>query len=430
MNIKDFIDKEYREFAVYNCVRTIPSIKDGLKLPQRKALFGVLDLNQKAKVSTATSHIIKVSGYLHGESSMEDTVVRMAQKYPGANNIPLFEGDGQFGSRLSPEAAASRYIHVSPSNRIWEMFSKQDNEILEHRFEEGSFIEPDSYFPVVPVCLVNGASGIGSGFATDIMAHRYSDLKKAIKEVLSKGKVKTPLVPSYEGFKGTTEKLENGQVLIKGTFKRVNTTTIEITELPIGYHNDSYKEVLNRLIDDKFIKDYDNLSTEDEWKFIVYVPRTTTALTDDELMVKFKLISRNTQNIVLWDTNDNLKIYDSVESVLEEFVDWRLGKYELLRNKLIDKSNDQVSELQEKMKFIKAWIDAPNEFSNKPKAVIHQKMVDRGVSVELVEKFMRIPVYSFTDEEITSLRDKISELKNYVVELQNTTANEMYLKAL
>ena len=277
---------------------------------------------------------------------------------------------------------------------------------------------------------MNGASGIGSGFATDIRAHRYTDLKKAIKEILLKGKVKTPLVPSYEGFKGTTEKLENGQVLIKGTFKRVNTTTIEITELPIGYHNDSYKEVLNRLIDDKFIKDYDNLSTEDEWKFIVYVPRTTTALTDDELMVKFKLISRNTQNIVLWDTKDNLKIYDSVESVLEEFVEWRLGKYEFLRNRLIDKSNDQVSELQEKMKFIQAWIDAPNEFSNKPKAVINQKMVNLGVKAELVDKFMRIPVYSFTDEEITSLRDKISELKNYVVELQNTTANEMYLKAL
>lgn len=430
MNIKDFIDKEYREFAIYACVRTIPSITDGLKLPQRKALFGVLDLNQKAKVSTATSHIIKVSGYLHGETSMEDTVVRMAQKYPGANNIPMFEGEGQFGSRLSPESAASRYIYVKPSNRIWDLFSKQDDVILKHRFEEGITIEPETYFPVVPVCLVNGASGIGSGFATDIMPHKYADLKKAVKEILSKGKVKSKLVPSYEGFTGTTEILDNGQVLIKGKFKRINTTTIEIIELPIGYTNDSYKEVLNRLVDDKFIKDYDNLSTEDEWKFVVYAPRTTVSMTDDELMAKFKLISRNTQNLVLWDINGNLKIYESVESVLEEFVVWRLTKYEELRVKQIMIQEEMYSELMNKVKFVQLWVSNAKDLAGKTKQHIIDFMLDRGVEEQYLDKFMRMPVYSFTQEEIDALEQKAKDCSTMIDILKATTSVNMYLDSL
>lgn len=430
MNIKDFIDKEYREFAIYACVRTIPSITDGLKLPQRKALFGVLDLNQKAKVSTATSHIIKVSGYLHGESSMEDTVVRMAQKYPGANNIPLFEGEGQFGSRLSSESAASRYIYVKPSNRIWDLFSKQDEVLLNHRFEEGMSIEPETYFPVVPVCLVNGASGIGSGFATDIMPHKYADLKKAVKEILSKGKVKTKLVPSYEGFTGTTEILDNGQVLVKGKFKRINTTTIEINELPVGYTNDSYKEVLNRLVDDKFIKDYDNLSTEDEWKFVVYAPRTTVSMTDDELMAKFKLISRNTQNLVLWDINGNLKIYESVESVLEEFVVWRLTKYEELRVKQIMIQEEMHSELMNKVKFVQLWVSNAKDLAGKTKQHIIDFMLDRGVEEQYLDKFMRLPVYSFTQEEIGSLEQKAKDCSAMIDILKATTSVNMYLDSL
>ena len=104
MNIKDFIDSQYKEYATYDCVRSIPSITDGLKLPQRKALYGLLDLNTKAKVSTATSHIVKVSGYLHGETSMEDTVVRMAQSFPGDKQHPSIPG--------------SRPIRFAPVKRV------------------------------------------------------------------------------------------------------------------------------------------------------------------------------------------------------------------------------------------------------------------------------------------------------------------------
>lgn len=430
MNIKDFIDTQYKEYATYDCVRSIPSITDGLKLPQRKALFGLLDLNSKAKVSTATSHIVKVSGYLHGETSMEDTVVRMAQSFPGANNIPLFQGHGQFGSRLSNESAASRYIYVTPSDGMWGMMGKEDNLILEYKFEEGMQIEPKTYFPYVPFCLVNGTSGIGTGFATDIMAHSYSDLKKVVKEILKTGKVKTKLIPSYVGFKGDVEMLDSGQVLTKGKFNRVNTTTIEITELPIGYQNDKYKEVLNKLIEQKQIKDYDNLSTEEEWKFVIYTYRNVTALSDDELMQMFKLVSRNTQNLVMWDTNDRLKRYDSVADIMLEFVEWRTAKFEVLRQSLIAKCESNLSEMKEKMKFIQAWVDSPMEFINKPKKVVVDKMIEVGVMEDYLEKFIRLPLSSLTDEDISSLRDKISETETYKIELENKTAKDMYLQVL
>jgi DNA topoisomerase-2 len=430
MNVQDFIGKDYKEYATYDCVRSIPSITDGLKLPQRKALFGILDLNSKAKVSTATSHIVKVSGYLHGETSMEDTVVRMAQNYPGANNIALFEGQGQFGSRLSNESAASRYIYVSASDAIWGLMSKEDNLILDYKFEEGMQIEPHTYFPYVPFCLINGTSGIGTGFATDIMPHSYSDLKKAVKEVLKSGKVKTKLVPGYVGFKGDIEMLDSGQVLTKGKFNRVNTTTIEITELPIGYQNDKYKEVLNKLIEQKAIKDYDNLSTESEWKFIVYTYRNITALSDDELMAMFKLVSRNTQNLVMWDTNNRLKRYDSVEDILVEFVGWRVDRFEDLRKALIAKCDDALDEMVEKMKFIQEWVDSPMSYINKPKSIIIQAMINKGIKSEYLDKFIKLPISSLTDEDISSLRDKIKETELYKIELETKTAKDMYLRSL
>ena len=190
------------------------------------------------------------------------------------------------------------------------------------------------------------------------------------------------------------------------------------------------KKSINKLIEQKQIKDNDNLSTEEEWKFVIYTYRNVTALSDDELMQMFKLVSRNTQNLVLWDTNDRLKRYDSVADIMLEFVEWRTAKFEVLRQTLIAKCESNLLEMKEKMKFIQAWVDSPLEFINKPKKVIVEKMVEVGVMEEYLDKFIRLPLSSLTDEDISSLRDKISETETYKIELENKTAKDMYLQVL
>lgn len=425
MHVATFINNDYREFAIYDCVRSIPSIFDGLKLSQRKALYGVIDLNQKAKVSTATSHAVKVSGYLHGETSMEDAIVKMSQTFPGSNNLPIFKGHGQFGSRLSNVSAASRYIFVELNKDIWNLMSKDDDLILKHQFEEGMFVEPKSYYPYVPFCLVNGAEGIGVGFATDIPPYSIPSLKKAVREIITHGKVKTPLVPYYEGFTGTVE-LSGSQIITKGKISPKGANGLEITELPIGYQNDKYKQVLNGLIEQGIIKDYDNLSTEEKWHFVINAPRNTVALSQDELLETFKLIRRSTPNFVLWGVDGGLKVYSDVNEVLVEFVRWRLGIFEEYRLAKIDKLSDSVSFMKEKVRFIEYWVKNAKSLVNVPKKTITETLLKQNFIEYHLDSFMRMSLWSLTDEEIQKAKDELSKSEEAKKVLESKTAKDLY----
>ena len=250
----DFINNDLIHFSKYDNDRSIPNISDGLKISLRKILYSAFKKNLKTEIKVAqfSGYVSEHSGYHHGESSLNGAIVNMAQKFVGSNNINLFEPKGQFGTRLQggKDSASERYIftNLNPLTRL--IYPELDDNILDYINDDGDYVEPIYYVPIIPMILINGTKGIGTGFSTDIMSYnpiKIIDYLEGMLKKVDESELKTiNIEPYYNGFKGTIKPLdeENKKYLIKGIYEIVDTDKIRITELPIGTWTQDYKEFL------------------------------------------------------------------------------------------------------------------------------------------------------------------------------------------
>jgi DNA topoisomerase-2 len=361
---------------------------------------------------------------------MQSTIVGLANDYPGSNNANLFVPEGQFGSRLTSEAAAARYIETKLSPNFRALFPKADDAILVHNETDGEKIEPKTYLPILPMSLINGAQGTGTGHACLIMAYNPKDIAEACLTVLNGKKLKGgTLTPWYNGFKGLIERnQETGQVVVTGLMEVANSTTIKVSELPIGMYLDQYKTHLNKMEDAELIKDYEDRSTEEAFDFTITVPRSTSALDIEELYKKFKLISRDTENFTLWGIDGILKRFDSAEDIIAAFVPWRLSQYEVRRQKLMGDSEESIRWMSEKLRFILFYLSNVDQFKNKKKddliaLLIKNEFVD-------YDKLLQMAIWNLTKDKIDELKAQIADEKKVLAVLKSDTAQEMYKKEL
>ncbi len=430
---RHFFGSAFKEFSLYDNVRSIPLLTDGLKPSQRKAVYGTQIRGENAgllSVERLSAAIAAATDYHHGIGSMQSTIVGLATNYPGANNMNLFLPEGQFGSRLTAEPAAARYIETRLSPYFRQLFSKEDESILEHNETDGEKIEPKTYAPLLPLALINGAQGTGTGHACLIMAYNPNEVRDAVLRVLDGKKLKAGgLTPWYKGFTGKIERnQETGQVVITGKLQIVNSTTIQVSELPIGTYLDDYKAHLNKLEDAGFIKDFESRSSEDKWDFIITVPRSTTALDIDELYKKFRLISRDTENFTLWNQIGHLERFESPEAIVERFTAWRLTKYEERRLKMIAETTESIRWLSEKLRFILFYLDNVEKFKNRKK----EDLVALLLKNDFVDydKLLQMPMWNLTRDKIEELRAEVADQKKYLASLKADTAVEMYRREL
>lgn len=169
-SISHFINNDMITFSIYHMNRAIPSIYDGLKTSQRKIIYGSIKKGRKKylKVSQLAGFISDITHYHHGEKSLESTIIGLAQSHIGSNNIPLLDGQGQFGSREGKDNGSPRYICAAISSISKYIFRSEDDIILTYKYEENDPIEPNYYFPIIPLFAINGCNGIGTGFSTNI----------------------------------------------------------------------------------------------------------------------------------------------------------------------------------------------------------------------------------------------------------------------
>lgn len=429
MKVKYFFDNEFKEFSIYDNVRSIPSIVDGLKVSQRKTIYGMLLRGENAgemKVENAANWVASKTDYKHGATSLCTTLINLAQTFPGSNNINLFHPVGQFGSRLNPEAGAPRYIFTEMSEHFRKIFRKEDDIILQNIISDDEVIEPVHYYPILPMVLINGAKGTGTGYATTILCYNPNEVIKAVNDVLNK-KTITKLIPWFNNFRGTVVKDAN-QVVIEGAYDIVDANTIRITELPVGTYQDDYKELLNDLEDAGFIKSYIDSSTEHSFDFLLNVPRTTTSMSREEFMKKFKLVSRVTETFSLWTETGKMKIFQSPEAIVEHFVAYRLAKYEDRRTTQIKLHKETIVQLEERSKFIDFYINNSQLFSKKTKAEL-QVLLEQNKFVN-IDKLLQIRIYSLTKDEIDKLAKEIKKVQLEVKQLENSTALDIYKKEL
>lgn len=434
VRVRDFFNTNVKSFSLYDNKRSIPTLTDGLKPSQRKALFGTASRGENAgeiQVERLASMVAAKTDYHHGSASLVGTMIGMAaDKMPGMNNMNLFIPSGQFGSRLTKEAGAGRYIFTELSPYFRQLFKKEDDCILVPILSDGEPIEPETYIPLLPISLINGASGTGTGHACEIFSYHPEQLRDSVLKVLSGKKlVGGTLTPWFRGYHGLVERnKETGQVTTTGKLEIVNSTTIRITELPLGVYLDSYKDHLNKLEEEGFIKQYDDNSSESSFDFTVSVPRSTTSLDLEVLLKKFKLIGRGTENFTLWDTSGVLTKYQSAEDVIENFIPWRLAKYEDRRQKLIADTTESIRLQSEVIRFIKFYLANTKTFKDTGK----KELIALLLSKDFVDydRLLSMTIWNLTKDKIAELEKKLVDLKAYLASLQSDTNTEMYKREL
>jgi DNA topoisomerase-2 len=350
----------------------------------------------------------------------------MAQDFAGSNNLNYLIPEGQFGSRLSPDAAAPRYIFTKLHSNFRTIFKKEDDILLEQQESEGQLIEPKYYIPILPNVLINGAKGIGSGYATHIPKYNQSDIKECILDILKRKDPVEP-IPWYRNFKGTVARNGN-QVIITGCYEIINTTKIRIYELPIGTYLDDYKNHLFKLQDQGIIKDFDNLSTEESFEFIINAPRTATSMDHETILTKFKLVSKMTPNFTLWTEENNIKVFDNALDIIYHFVEFRLEKYEERRLKQIAIFTKELNWLLEKLKFIEYYIENSKKIAGLNKKELVSLLNEYGF-VE-IDRLLDIKIYNLTKDDIEKLKKQIEKVQNEIDLLNKTNCIKMYTKEL
>lgn len=429
VRVRDFFEHDFKQFSVYDNERSIPKLTDGFKPSQRKCVFALIKRGENApeiKVQQLGSYVAQVSDYHHGEGSLMSTLVGLAQNYAGSNNVNLLAPNGQFGSRLTSEAAAARYIFTELTPSFRKLFRKEDDHILKHLESDGQTIEPDTYIPILPMVLVNGAKGMGTGFACSVLSYNPYHIRDNILTKLS-GKDAAPLMPWYNGFKGIVERIEN-QTIIKGAFQIVNSGTIKVTELPIGTYLDDYKATLNKLEDSGFIRSYEDESTEKSFSFTLSVPRSTTSLPADELLQKLKLVSRDTENLTMWDVDGKMRKFDNVQQMVDRFIAWRLDRYEERRLKLIDINEKELVWLNEKLRFILFYLQNTDKFRNTAKKALLELI--EGEKFTDPSKLLSMSIWMLTLDEIKKLEKEIGTVEVEIKRLHKLTAKTMYQSEL
>lgn len=460
---EEFIDKELIHFSKYDCDRSIPNLMDGLKISLRKILYAAFKkgLKDELKVAQFSGYVSEHSGYHHGEASLNQAIKGMAQNFVGSNNINLLVPSGQFGTRLKggDDSASERYIFTALNKITRSLFPAADDNVLKYLDDDGMPVEPLFYAPIIPMVLVNGSKGIGTGFSTEILCYNPQEIIDYLKIKLSDTGIDTlveiydkEFVPYYEGFQGTIEKMGDKKFLVKGKYETVGPDKIRVTELPVGYWTDNFKEHLEMLIDpgvDKagkkivpVVKDYDDMSKDTNVDFTITLAKgklNELEATNDNgcngIMKLLKLSSTcSTTNMHLFDADDKLKKYDSVESIIDDYYTTRLKIYGLRKEYLIDALQKELVLLSNKARYIQANLDGTVDLRKKKKDQVIQMLKTKGFDVidddDEYKYLTKMSMDSVTEENVEKLFKERGNKETELAVVKGKTIQQMWIEEL
>lgn len=436
MKISTFFQNDYVDFASYDNLRKIASAIDGQKNASRKILYTIMEKNVKEeiKVSQLGSKVAEFAEYLHG--NLDGVIVGLAQNYPGTNNIPLLTREGNFGTRFSQEASASRYIYTYGSKEFFELFRKEDNPILIKQYFEGEQIEPRFYVPNLPLLLINGSEGVSSGFAQKILPRNPKLIKEALqKYIKGNGYDEKKLYPYFEGFKGTIEKGENkGQWLIKGTAQRKSINKVEISEVPVGYDLKSFIDVLDDLEEKKVIQSYRDKSENDCFLFEVNINSKDLKDWDDTtLLEKLKLVKKVTENYTCMNADNKIQVFEDAYEIFNYYFTEKLKSLKLRKDYMIDYIEKEILFDLSKYFFIKNIVEG-KLIINKRKKVEIEKDLDGFTNINKKDNsydyLLNMNILSLTEERMEKLHSDIQLKKQNLDKLIETSINDIWLSEI
>lgn len=399
----DFINKELVLFSNLDNERSIPSLVDGLKPGQRKVLYTCLKRNDKREVKVAqlAGSVAEHSAYHHGEQSLMSTIIGLAQNFVGSNNINILQPIGQFGTRLQggKDSASPRYIFTQLSPLARFIFDERDDPILKNLYDDNQKIEPEWYVPLIPMVLVNGADGIGTGWMTRVPNFNPREIVANIKRLLA-GEEPVPMQPWYKNFKGDIISIGPQKYACNGVVSLLGDTKIEISELPISVWTQAYKEsVMETYLQgsDKMpamISDYKEYHTDTTVRFVATMKEEQLEKYCNEGLHKvFKLQNAiNLTSMVLFDKNGCLRKYDSVMDIMKEHFDLRLEYYQKRREFLLGQLGAEASKLSNQARFIVEKCEGKLVIENKKKTLMIEELKKA--------KYDPDPIAKWKDEQV------------------------------
>ncbi|KAJ2348084.1 DNA topoisomerase 2, partial [Coemansia sp. RSA 2673] len=401
--------------------RSIPSIVDGLKPGQRKILWTALDANIKSeiKVVSLQGKVTEKAMYHHGDQSLIATIVNMAQDFVGSNNINLLMPEGSFGTRLAggKDAASARYISTFLNTITRMIFHKNDDALLENLTDDGKVVEPRWFVPVLPMVLVNGVEGIGTGWSTSIPNYNPSDIIANIRRLMNHQPLE-PMTPWYRGFRGSIEKLSADRFRSLGTIEKISDTELHIAELPVRVWTESYKSQLNKWMTngDKspaIIRDFRyNASTLTVDITLTLTEEQMQKAEAEGLETRFKLsASIATSNMVCFDRAGRLRRYGSAEEIIEDFYPLRLRYYQLRKESMAEKLGRDLQMADNRARFVMEIIQKKLTVNNRKRKDIIQDLRDR--KYEPMPKKVRPVVAGDPDTEQAAEAEDSGEVSDY-----------------
>lgn len=430
---EEFVNRDLIHFSNYNLERSIPNVMDGLKTSQRKILYSALKRNLKSEIRVAqfAGYVSEHSGYHHGEASLNDAIVGMAQDFVGSNNMAWLVPQGQFGTRLQggKDSASPRYIHTFLQPYVSQLVPSDDFDVLKYRDDDGTLVEPEWYAPVLPMLLVNGSRGIGTGYSTFIPSFNPTDLKSAIIQWLEKGTgLDREFAPWTRGFKGKITKMDKHDYIVEGVWK-MEGDTATITELPIGTWTSDFRETLDKLCTDGTIRDYTDTSTDTDVLVKVKIGSGGVPAIEKLMTDKIKLT-----NMHAFDSRCVIKKYDSPNAILNEFVCVRLELYAKRREFLLKELRDKLPYHENVVRFIKQQCentpipDLRRQTPEKCDELLTQQKFER--IKDTFDYLMNLPIASLTLKHAQKHEKDLADLKQKIVDLEAQTPKGMWLNEL
>jgi DNA topoisomerase-2 len=450
----DFVNKELIHFSKYDCERSIPNMMDGLKISLRKILYSAFkkNLTSEIKVAQFSGYVSEQSGYHHGEASLNAAIVGMAQDYVGSNNINLLLPNGQFGTRLQSgrDSASERYIftQLNPITRY--IYRKEDDAVLEYLEDDGFPVEPMFYVPIIPMILVNGGKGIGTGFSTDILSYSPEKLIEYLQYKLNNNELAEDVKfrPYYRGFIGTCHEYDNGnKYIVKGIYQKISDRKVRVTELPIGHGTDDFKQHIENLMEaDKnkknkaFVKDYNDMSTDTRVDIEITMndPIDETVQGDNQYNNFEKMMklysSLSTNNMHLFTDEEKLTKFDSETEIIDRYFPVRLKYYQKRKDYMISALEKELRLLSNKARYIQSTLQGEIDLRNMKKSDILTMMSEKGYDTmdeDIDYKYLlKMPMDSVSEENVERLlKDKSSKEKELSI-IQSTTIEKMWLNEL
>lgn len=399
------------------------------------------------------------------------------------NNERFLLGDFTIthNSRISGggDASSPRYIYTLISKLSKLIFREEDNCILNYLEEDGQKIEPEYYIPIIPMILVNGGLGIGTGFSTNIPLYNPEDIINICNNICNNidtniNKINTEddlertykllksleinnLTPWYLGFTGVIEKTDKG-FNSKGVYNWINDSSVEITELPIGTWTDDYKEFLEGLITNNhpLLKQFESHYTAKNVKFILHFVPGARAKMGEKFEIDFKLSSSKNlsiNNIHLYSEEGAIKKFENTSNVIKEWSITRIKKYYERKNYQIKILEKEFNILSAKIRFILDVISGKIIIMNKKMADIAEQLItlkypkifkddendintDNETDNEIVGEIkgfnylLKMPISQLTYERKIILEKEVEHLAGKISVLKNTSIQQIWKNEL